>query len=73
MSILKSKKVLMQILALVVIAIVSGVCAHYEIAGETTQAIIDWIFALTGLSIVAHTATDVTAIIKGLQKKKTDT
>lgn len=72
MSVLKSKKVLMQILALVVVAIVSAICDHYEVGSDTTAKILDWIFTLTGLGIVTHTATDVAAIMKGLAKKKED-
>lgn len=72
MSILKSKKVLMQIAALVLVAIVSGVCKHYEIGSETQEMILGWIFKLTGLSIAAHAAADVTSMIKGLQETKED-
>jgi len=72
-NILKSKKMLMQIVALVVVAIVSGICDHYGVGSEITANILDWIFTLTGLSIVAHTGTDIAAILKGLQQKKKDT
>jgi len=69
-DVLKSKKLRMEIIGLVIVAIVSAVCKHYAIGDEITQMILQWIFRLTGLSIVAHGAADVTSMIKGLQKKK---
>lgn len=70
MDVLKSKKLRMEIIGLVIVVIVSTVCKHYSIGNETTQMILEWIFRLTGLTIVAHGAADVTSMIKGLQKKK---
>ena len=70
MGTLKSKKLWLQIAALVLVAVVAMICKQFEVEDETTEFILNWIFKLAGLSIGAHAAADVTSMIKGLQKKK---
>ena len=70
MALLKSKKFWLVIGGVVLEVVIAGVCAAFNIPEPITQKILGYIAGLIGLSISGHIASDVTSMVKGLQKKK---
>jgi len=70
MALLKSKKFRLVMGGIFLEVVIAAVCAAFNIPEPITQKIISYLAGLLGLTISGHIASDVTSMVKGLQKKK---
>lgn len=65
----KSRKFLMVLLGTVVVSALSVILKQLGVSAEITQKILTFVAGLFGVDVVAHTVTDVTALIKNRKNK----
>lgn len=68
-SFLKSRKLLWSVLGIVAVVVVIAACKALGLSEELTVKIVTFVAGFFGLSIAGHIVSDVTSMLKGLQKK----